>query len=157
MTGGPGKEHGTNKPPPTGRVQERPKGDTTCPTTSQNPPLWHPSWLDKACTTRKDSESEGFAKDDLEIIPSPYNPRLWARAEQFSRVPSHSCSPPGLPSPIKSPAPSARVSPQTIHFRVLDKSPVLGSGMVLPSCNTSSEYSGYSKILDISIIGHCGE
>ena len=56
-TGGPGKKHGTNKPPPTGRVRERSKGDTTCPTTSQNP-LWHPSWLNKVFTTRKDSESE---------------------------------------------------------------------------------------------------
>jgi len=58
MTGGSGKEQGTNKPPPTRRVRERSKGDTTCPTTSQNPSLWHPSWLNKACTTRKDSESE---------------------------------------------------------------------------------------------------
>ena len=57
MTGGPAKEHRTNKPPPTGRVQERSKGDTTGPTTSQNP-LWHPSWLNKVCATRKDSESE---------------------------------------------------------------------------------------------------
>ena len=38
MTGGPGKEHGTNKPPPTGRVQERSKGDTTCPTTQSHSP-----------------------------------------------------------------------------------------------------------------------
>ena len=65
-TGGPAKEHGTNKPPPTGRVQERSKGDTTCLTTSQNPCLWHPSWLNKACTTRKDSESEWLAKDNPE-------------------------------------------------------------------------------------------
>ena len=36
-TGGPGKEQGTNKPPPTRRVRERSKGDTTCPTTSQSP------------------------------------------------------------------------------------------------------------------------
>ena len=57
-TGGPGKEHGTNNPPPTGRVWERSKGDTTCPTTSQNPSCWHPSWLNKACTARMDSESE---------------------------------------------------------------------------------------------------
>jgi len=35
MTGGPGKKPGTNKPPPTGRVQERSKGDATCPTTSR--------------------------------------------------------------------------------------------------------------------------
>ena len=39
MTGGPGKEHGTNKQPPTRRVQQRSKGDTTCLTTSQNPSL----------------------------------------------------------------------------------------------------------------------
>ena len=36
MTGDPDKEHGTNKPPPTGRVPEMSKGDTTCPATSQN-------------------------------------------------------------------------------------------------------------------------
>jgi len=36
---GSGKEHGTNKSPPTGRVWERSKGDTTGPTTSQNPSL----------------------------------------------------------------------------------------------------------------------
>ena len=29
--GSPGKEHRTNKPPPTGRVGKRSKGDTTCP------------------------------------------------------------------------------------------------------------------------------
>ena len=57
-TGGPGKEQGTNKPPPTRRVRERSIGDTTCLTTSQNPSCWHPSWLSDACTTRKDSESE---------------------------------------------------------------------------------------------------
>ena len=50
----PGKERGTNKPPPIRRVQEWSKGDTTCPTTSQNPPCWHPSWLSNACATRKD-------------------------------------------------------------------------------------------------------
>ena len=37
---------------------KRSKGDTTCLTTSQNPSLWHPSWLNKACTTRKDSDLE---------------------------------------------------------------------------------------------------
>ena len=56
-TGSPGKEQGTNKPPPTGRVQERSKGDTTSLTTFQNLPCWHPSWLTKQCTSRKDSES----------------------------------------------------------------------------------------------------
>ena len=74
MTGGPGKEHRTNKPPPTRRVQERSKGDTTCPTTSQNPSLWHPSWLNKVWTTRKDSDSEWLAKDDLETNPMILKP-----------------------------------------------------------------------------------
>ena len=69
MTGGPGKEHGTNRPPSTERVQEMSKGDTTCPTASQNPFLWHPSWLNKVCTTRKDSEPEWLAKDNRETNP----------------------------------------------------------------------------------------
>ena len=68
-TGGHGKGHGTNKPPPTGKVQKRSKGDTTCPTTSQNPPRWHPSWLSNVCATRKDPESERLTKDNLEINP----------------------------------------------------------------------------------------
>ena len=57
-------------------------------------------------------------------------------AGQFSSLPLPYCSPPGCPFPIKSLALSAHVSPQTIHFQVLDKSPVLGPGRGLPSCNT---------------------
>ena len=129
MTGGPGEEHGTEKPPPTGRVRERSKGDTTCPTPSQNPPRWHPSWLNKACTTRKDSESEWWAKDNLETNPITIKPGTashgfpYPTAPVFSWVPSPYCSPPGCPFPIKSLALSTHMSPQTIHFRVLDKSP----------------------------------
>ena len=33
---------------------------------------------------------------------------------------------------------SARVSPQTVHFQVLDTSPLLGPGRGPPSCNTST-------------------
>ena len=105
MTGGPGKEQGTNKPPPTGRVWERSKEDATCPTTSQNPSCWHPSWLNNACTTRKDSESEGLIKDKMKgeshsivsdsLQPHDYTVRgiLQARilewvAIHFSRGPS---------------------------------------------------------------------
>ena len=129
MTGDPDKEYGTNKPPPTGRVRERSKGDTTCPTTSQNPSLWHPSWLNKACTTRKDSESEWLAKDNRETNPITMKPETVSHAtERFSWVPLPYCSPPGHPFPMKSLALSAYVSPGTIHFRVLDKSPVSGPG-----------------------------
>ena len=132
-TWGPGKEHGTNKPLPTGRVQERSKGDTTCPTTSQNPSLWHPSWLNKACTTRKDSESEWLAKDNLETNPITIKPETVSHvAELFSWVPLPYCSPPWCPFPIKSLALSAHMSPQTIHFWVLDKSPVSGPARGCP-------------------------
>ena len=117
-TGGPGKEHGTNKPPPTGRVQERSKWDTTCLTTSQNSPIWHPSWLNKACTTRKDSESEWLANNNPETNPITIKPETASHmAELFSWVPSPYCSPPRFPFPIKSLALSAHVSPLTIHFR----------------------------------------
>ena len=37
MAGDPDKEYGANKPPPAGRVRERSRGNTTCPSTSQNP------------------------------------------------------------------------------------------------------------------------
>ena len=57
-------------------------------------------------------------------------------AEQFSWVPLPYCCPPRRPFPIKSLALSAHVSPRTIHFRVLDKSPVSGPGRGSPSCNS---------------------
>ena len=133
---GSGKEHGTNKPPPTRRDRERSKGDTTCPTTSQNPPLWHPSWLNKACATRKDSESEWLAKDNPETNPITVKPETASHvAELFSWVPLPSCSPARCHFSIKSLALSAHVSPWTIHFRVLDKSPVSGPGRGPLSCN----------------------
>ena len=141
MTGGPGKEQGTNKPPPTRRVQERSKGDTTCPTTSQNPSCWHQSWLNKVWTTRKDSESEWLAKDNLEINPITIKLKTSSHvAEQFSWVPLPYYSLLGCPFPIKSLALSAHVSLWTIHFLVLDKSPVSGPGRGPSSCNVVSCY-----------------
>ena len=122
ITGGPGKEQETNKPPPTRKVWERSKGDTTYPPTSQNPSLWHPSWLNKACTTRKNSESEQLAKDNPETKPITIKPETASHVAQlFSWVPLPFSSPPGCPFPIKSLALSADVSPRTIHFRVLTR------------------------------------
>ena len=137
-TRGPAKEHGTNKPPPTGGAQERSKGDTTCPTTSQNP-LWHTCWLNKACITRKDSESEWLAINNLETIKSHHHKTQDCKpcSRMFSWVPLPYCSPPRCPFPVKSLALSAHVSPWTIHFRVLDKSPVSGPGRGPPSCNNT--------------------
>ena len=151
-TGGPGKEHRTDKSPPTGRVQEKPKCDLMCPTSSQNPFHWHPSWLNKACTTRKDSESEQLAKDNPEANPITIKPETVSHvAELFSWVPSPHCSPPGRPFPIKPLALSASVSPQIIHFRVLDKSPLRAlEGVPLPATETVADF-----ILG-GLQNHCG-
>ena len=138
-TGGPGKEHGTNKPPPTRRIRERSKGVTTCPTTSLNPSLRHSCWRNKACTTRSDSESEWMAKDNPETNPITINPETVSHvAELFSWVPLPYCSSPRCPFPIKSLALSAHMSPWTSHFWVLDKSPVSGPGRGPPSGNRTT-------------------
>ena len=141
MTEDPDKEYRTNKPPPTGRVWERSKGDTTCPTTSQNPSLWHPSQPNKVCTIRKDSESEWLAKGNLGDNPITIKPEIASHvAELFSWLPLPYCSTPGCPFPIKSLALSADVFPRTIHFQVLGKSPVFGSGRGPLSFNFTRKY-----------------
>ena len=74
-----------------------------------------------------------LAKDNPETNPITIKPETASHvAEQFSWVPLPSCSPPGCPFPRKSLALSAYVSPQTIHFQVLDKSPVSGLGRESP-------------------------
>ena len=127
MTGGPGKDHGTDKPPPIGRIGERSKEDITCRITSCDPSRRHPSWLSNDCTTWKDSASEWLAKDNPETNPKAIKPGTASHeAEQFSWAPLPYCSPPRGPFPIKSLALSASMSPWTILFRVLGKSPLLG-------------------------------
>ena len=51
-------------------------------------------------------------------------------AKQFSQVSLPYCSLPQSPFPIKSLALSAHVSPQKIHFWVLDKSPIWALGRI---------------------------
>ena len=66
---------------------------------------------EKACTTRKDSDSEWSAKDNPETNPITIKPDTASHvAEQFSWVPLPYCSPPRCPFPIKSLALSAHVS-----------------------------------------------
>ena len=91
-----------------------------------------------ACTTRRYPESEWLARDNPETNPITIKPETASHtAEQFSWVPLPCCSPPGCSFPITSLALSARVSPWTIHFWVLDKSPLSGPGRGPPSCNNS--------------------
>jgi len=81
---------------------------------------------------------EGWlAKDNLKTNSITIKPETVSHvAEQFSWVPLPYCSPPGCPFPVKSLALSAHVSPWTIHFWVLDKSPVSSPGRDPSSCNT---------------------
>ena len=135
-TGGLGKEYRTSKPPPTRRVWQRSKGDAMCPTTSQNPSHWLPSWLSNVCATRMDPGSEWLARNNPETHPITVKPKTASHmAEQPSQVPLPSCSLPGCPFPIKTPSLSAHVSLQTIHFWVLDKNPLSSPGRGPPSCN----------------------
>ena len=70
------------------------------------------------------------------IYPTLDNPKIVSHAAEQFWVPLPYCSLPGCPFPIKSLGLPAHVSPQTIHFRVLDKSPVLGPRKGPPSYNT---------------------
>ena len=77
-----------------------------------------------------------MAKDNPETNSITIKPKTASHvAELFSWVPLPYCPPSGYPFPIKSLAWTARVSPWTIHFRVLDKSQVLGPERSPPSFN----------------------
>ena len=95
------------------------------------------SWLSDVCTTRKDPESEWLARDHLETNPITTRPKTVSHmAQRSSWVPLPSCSPPGCPFPVKSLA-NFCVYPWTIHFWMLDKSPLSGPRRGPLSCNRS--------------------
>ena len=135
MTGDPGKEHRTNKLSLTRSIQERLKGDATCPT-KQNP-HWNPSWWSNACGTWKDLESERLARDNPETNPITIKCKTASHVAVSSWVPLPSCSPPRHPFPTKSLALSACVSSQTIHFQGLE--PGLGPWKGSPFLQQSTE------------------
>ena len=87
--------------------------------------------------------------------PIPINPETAGHvAKQFSWVPLPWCFPPGHPFPRKSFALLAYVSPWTIHFYVLSKSPFSGPGRGPPSCNRSSRkwhISVHSSVLQVQL------
>jgi len=130
--GGPAKEHGTNKPPPTRRVPERSKGDTT---------FWPPprillsgihlGWTRLAPPGRTLSQNNWLKTTN----PITIKPETASHVAELFWVPLPYCSPPGCPFPIKSLALSAHVSSQTIHFQALDKNLVSGPGRGPPCCN----------------------
>ena len=150
MTGDPDKEYGTNKPPLTRiRVSVSFRQETPRVYPLPRIPLanMHLGWVMRVPPGK--TELEWLAKDHPETNPITIKPETASHAaEQLSWVPLPYCSPPGCPFPIKSLALSAHVSPQIIHFRVLDKNPVLGPGRGPSSCNTSTQLFCMSVILD---------
>ena len=101
---------------------------------------WYPSWLSNGCATKKDSESEWLAKDNPETDPITIKSKTASHmTQQFSWAPLpffwtlRTLHPGALPSKI-----SCFVSicvSLTIHFWVLDKSPLFGPGKGSTSCN----------------------
>ena len=66
-----------------------------------------------------------LARDNPEINPIPIKLKIVSHvAEKPSWIPFLCCSPPRSPFPIKSFALSECVSPRTVRFQVLDKSPI---------------------------------
>lgn len=123
QTRGPGKEHGTNKPPRTQRVWERSKRDTACQTAFQNPPLWHPSWL---------------SDDNLETNPINIKPETSKPSGRAVLLGSATLLLSAqVPLPSKSLALSANVSPQV--FSSVRQEPTLEQH----SCNKISSLPVY--------------
>ena len=92
-------------------------------------------------------ETQWLAKDNPETNPITVKPETASQvSELFSWVPLPSCSPPRCSFPIKFLALSTHVSPWTIHFWRLDKSPVLGPGRGPPSCNNMNTIKNKSMI-----------
>ena len=120
------EEHRTNKPPPTRRVQERSKGDATCPSISQNPSCWHPSCLSNGCPTGKKPESEWLAWGTQKLILSlkTRDGKPHGRAILLGSLTLLLST--RMPLPNKVSYLSAHVSPPIIHFWVLDKNHLLG-------------------------------
>ena len=104
MTGGPGKEHGTNKTPSNRRIWKRSKGDRRCqsigPTNLSESSL--KSILAEQCVLPGRTPSQNdWSETNLRTNPIPRKPKAVSHmAEQVSWFPLPSCSLPGwtLPS-----------------------------------------------------------
>ena len=89
------------------------------------------------------AEARCLVRDNPENNPIPIKPETSSHvAEQFwARLPCRSLL--ERPFPMQSFALSARVSPQTVHFRGLDKIPGSGPGRGPRSCKSPSSVNIY--------------
>ena len=134
MTGGPGKEQATTNQKNLGKFQR--KHQSLCPTNFPESSSLESILTEQCLYQQEGPESEWLSRDNPENNLTRDPKTVSHGAEQFSWIPLHYCSPPTHPFPIKSLALSAHVPPQTIHFLVSDKSPLLRGP---PSCNKKCE------------------
>lgn len=95
-------------------------------------------WAMHALSGRTKSQKDW--PDNPETNPITIKPKAVSHMAEQSWVPLPFCSPPRRPFTIKSLPLSACVSPQTIHFQALDKSPLAGSGRSPHSCNKTGTH-----------------
>ena len=141
-TGGPGKKHNTDKllPKPTRRIREWPKWGRRCQ------PIIYPAnfpeilTLESALTEihappgralsrqTKYRHEQDWSETTWKANPTSIKPETSSHEAQQFWAPLPCCSLLEHPFSIKSFALSVFVSPRTIHFQVLDKSPLSGPG-----------------------------
>ena len=85
-------------------------------------------------------QARWLARDNQALTPLPWTQDCEPRGRAVLLGSLTRCSPPGHPFPINSLALSSPVSPRTIHFWVLDKSPLSDSGRGPPSCNIRTQF-----------------
>ena len=104
------------------------------PPMSQDPWRWNPSWLKggprRTLSLTEHGRARRLARDNPETNPIPINPETAGHvAEQFSWS-SHPAALCWEPLPNKVSCFVSSVSPRTIHFPVLDRSPFSSPGRV---------------------------
>ena len=152
MTEGPGKEHGTKKPPPAGRVRERSK---EMPRVRPLPRILlagiHLGWTGRAPPGRTLSQNNWLRttrKYSHHHETRDCEPR--GRAALLGSLPLLLSAWAPLPNKV-SDFVSTCVSPRTIHFRALEKSLLLGPRRGPTSCNKISWY--YRELLLFQEVG----
>ena len=155
MTGGPGKEHRSNKPPPTGRIWERSKEMTRILSLSRL--LLNALHLGWAMRVPLGIPWVRMARNNPETNPITIKPKIASHvAEQFSQVPLPYCSPLRRPFAIKSLVLSACMSPLTIHFWMLHKSPFSGRPSLQHLCQMPApQAKAFACFIEVQLIHKC--
>ena len=156
MTGGPGKEYGTNEPPPS-RIQELGRVKRRHNVSYQLPRILlagiHLGWAMRTPPRRKDPELEWPARDNLKTHPIMIKLKTEPSGRAVLLSSLTLLVPARVPLPKKVSFLLVCVSPQTIHFWVLDKSPLSGPGRGPPFCNVRKVIT-MVKLINITITAH---